>query len=62
VDIPKASFPCGILFMTSARSFFLGSLYFFQDGGKTSVVDDILLYIGFTIVETIKTSLSISNG
>jgi hypothetical protein len=53
VDISKASFPSGILLMTSARSFFLGSLYFLQDCGDTFVVDDILLYIGFGIAETI---------
>jgi hypothetical protein len=53
VEITKASFPCGICFMTSADAFLLGSLYFLQDGEDTFVIDDILLYVGFRIVEAI---------
>jgi len=53
VDIPKASFPSGILLMTTADAFLLRSLYVFQDGGAAVVLDDILFYVGFGIAEAI---------
>ncbi len=53
VDIPKASFPSGICFMTSGGAFLLGSLYFLKYGRLTIVVLYILLNISIGISEAI---------